>query len=102
MKENIKQLIKMQGKKIAMYIASLLVLAVLYYLFISVLSFAPEFSGLPYALTKALLGVITVKLIDELMLYEVDTMQILKNNATAYSIYIAAYALIVALAIAGA
>lgn len=89
-------------KKAAMYIIALLVLLVAYYAFRMILSYAPEFSGMPYALTKGLLGVILLKLVDELMLYEVETMKILKENAVGYSLYLLAYGIIIALAIAGA
>jgi hypothetical protein len=75
---------------------------VLYIGFISILSLAPEFSGIPYAIVKIVIGVITLKLTDELMLYEIDTMQLLKENATAYAIYILAYGIIVALTVSGA
>lgn len=85
-----------------MYVIAIVICIVLYYIFRVILLTAPEFSGIPYAVTKAMIGILTLKVIDELMLYEVDTMQILKNNATAYSLYLLAYAIIIAVSIAGA
>lgn len=59
-------------------------------------------SGMPYALAKALMGVSLLKLIDELMLPEINTMQTLNTDAKAYSNYMLGYAIIIALAIATA
>lgn len=58
------------------------------------------FSGLFYAVSKALVGCAVLKAVDEVMLYEVPTMKILKENAVGYSIYMLGYAIIVALAFA--
>lgn len=98
----IKELLKASSKKIWLYLLSVLVIIGMYNLFLFVLEFYPELSGIPYGMTKAMLGVVTLKLVDELMLYEVDTMQNLKKNATAYAIYVVAYALVIALSISGA
>lgn len=89
-------------KKQITYIALMLIAMLTYMIFIAVLKYFPELSGLPYALNKAMIGCIILKLIDEFMLYEVQTMQILKQNATAYSLYMLSYALIIALALATA
>jgi len=83
-------------KRLAVYLLSLLSLIVLYWVFLLVLSVAPQFSGLPYALTKALAGALTLKLIDDLVLSEISTFQRLKDNGTGYAIYLLGYALIVA------
>ena len=89
-------------KKQITYIALMFIAMLTYMIFIAVLQYFPELSGLPYALNKAMIGCIILKLIDEFMLYEVSTMQILKQNATAYSLYMLSYALIIALALATA
>ncbi len=82
---------------------SMLFLALLtYMIFIAVVRYFPELSGLPYAINKALIGCIILKLIDEYMLSEIPTMTKLKENATAYSLYMLSYALIIALSIANA
>jgi hypothetical protein len=88
--------------KISTYVVLLGMVVATYFGFIQILNFFPELSGVPYAITKALIGVGLLKVTDEALLYEVDTMQILKKDAKAYSIYILAYALIIALAIMGA
>lgn len=98
----LKEIFKQSWRKLLMYTIALVTCVVLYYVFMLILYAAPEFSGLPYAVTKAMIGVLTLKLVDELMLYEVDTMKILKENATAYSLYLLAYAIIIAVSIAGA
>lgn len=98
----ILETLKQSWKKLLMYVIAIVICIVLYYIFRVILLTAPEFSGIPYAVAKAMIGILTLKLIDELMLYEVDTMQILKNNATAYSLYLLAYAIIIAVSIAGA
>lgn len=90
------------GQKILLYLIAVFVIRFSYNLFLLILDAYPELSGIPYAVTKALIGVITLKAVDELMLYQVPTLKILKENAIAYAIYIAAYALIIALALANA
>lgn len=62
----------------------------------------PAFSGMPYAIAKALVGCAILKLVDEIMLYEIPTMQNLKQSATGYALYMLGYAVIIALAIATA
>lgn len=99
MKNTIILLFKGSWKKLVLYGFSFIFLGILYYFFTLVLSFAREFSGLPYGLVKAFAGVLTLKLIDEIMLSEINTPNTLKNNATAYSIYIFAFALVVASAL---
>lgn len=89
-------------KKQITYIALMLIAMLTYMIFIAVLQYFPELSALPYALNKAMIGCLVLKMIDEFMLYEVPTMQILKQNATAYSLYMLSYALIIALALATA
>jgi uncharacterized membrane protein len=91
-------LTKTQLRNLAMLFLALLT----YLVFIAVVNYFPELSGLPYAINKALIGCLLLKLVDEFMLYEVQTMQKLKENAVAYSLYMLAYALIIALSIAGA
>ncbi len=71
----------------------------MYWVFLLVLWLAPQFSGLPYALTKALAGVITLKLVDDLLLTEIPTIKRLKNDGTAYAIYTLGYAIIIAMAL---
>jgi hypothetical protein len=85
-------------KRIAIYLLSLLALVVGYWLFLLVLWLAPAFSGLPYALTKALAGVITLKLVDDLLLTEIPTIERLKESGTGYGIYVLGYAIIIAMA----
>jgi hypothetical protein len=89
-------------KRIATYLLTLAGLVVMYWLYVFVLWLAPDFSGLPYALSKALAGVITLKLVDDLLLYEVPTAKRLKDDGTAYAIYSLGYALIIALSLYGA
>jgi hypothetical protein len=89
-------------KKISMYAILLLVVVASYYGFIEILKDIPELSGIPYAVSKAIIGVTILKIVDEALLYEINTMEILKTDGKAYSLYIVAYALIIALAIMGA
>ena len=102
MTEYLKRYFKANYRKVLMYLVAMLVLYAIHYLFRVILNTSPEFAGLPYALVRALAGVLTLKLVDELILYEIETMRILKRNAIAYAIYVLAYALVVALSIAGA
>lgn len=102
MKLSIKNFLAANWKKPFMYIMAMAALFLVYSAFRFVLSAYPEFSGLPYAITTALAGVITLKLVDELILYEIETMRILKRNAIAYAVYVLAYALVIAIAISGA
>ena len=92
------KLTKNQTRNIAMLFLALLT----YLVFIAVVTYFPELSGLPYAINRALLGCLILKLIDEFMLYEVQTMLKLKENAVAYSLYMLSYALIIALSLATA
>ena len=88
-------------KKIIMYVGAVFALLLVYYLFVFLLSAAPELSVMPYALTKALAGVITLKLVDELILYDIDTVKLLKCEPVGYAIYVLAYAIIIAASLAG-
>jgi hypothetical protein len=90
-----KQLSKIP-RRIVMYTASLVALALIYYFFIAMWKHMPELSGLPYAMTKALLGVITFRAIDDFVYPEVDSSALFNRNSQAYAIYMLAYALIVA------
>lgn len=102
MKPIIKAFLAANWKKFVMYIGAMAALFFVYSAFKTILAIWPEFSGLPYAITTALAGVITLKLVDELILYEIETMRILKRNAIAYAVYVLAYALVIAFAISGA
>lgn len=62
----------------------------------------PAFSGMPYAIAKALVGCAILKLVDEIMLYEIPTMQKLKESPTGYALYMLGYAVIIALAVSTA
>ena len=59
-------------------------------------------SGYPWAVAKALLGCALLKLIDELMLSEINTMKLLKEDAKGYALYMLGYAVIIAWAFANA
>jgi len=83
-------------KRIGRYLLALSSLVVMYWAFLLVLWLAPQFSGLPYALAKAFAGVLTLKLVDDLLLSEIPTFERLKDNGTGYAIYLLGYALIVA------
>lgn len=85
-------------RRIATYLLTMAGLVVMYWLFLLVLWLAPAFSGLPYALTKAIAGVLTLKLVDDLLLNEIPTIKRLKDNGTGYAIYTLGYALIIAMA----
>ena len=85
-----------------MYLLTLAGLVVMYWLYVMLLWLAPDFSGLPYALSKGLAGVITFKLVDDLLLKEIPTVKRLENNANAYAIYTVGYALIIAMSLYGA
>ena len=85
-----------------MYLLTLAGLVVMYWLYVMLLWLAPDFSGLPYALSKGLAGVITFKLVDDLLLKEIPTVQRLKDDGTAYAIYTIGYALIIAMSLYGA
>lgn len=102
MKYIAKAFLSANWKKFIVYVIAMAVLFLVYTGFRYILGMWPEFSGLPYALTTALAGVITLRLVDELILYEIETMRILKRNAIAYAVYVLAYALVIAFAIAGA
>jgi hypothetical protein len=90
------------SKRAVYYIISLFSLSAFYWMFLLVLNIAPQFSGLPYAMTKALLGVITLRAIDDFIYPEVDTLKLLRRNPIGYAIYIFAYAVIVAWALSHA
>jgi hypothetical protein len=85
-----------------MYIIMALFIAITYGIFLQLIETLPGLSGIPYAINKALIGSLMLKLIDEFMLYEVETMKILKQDGKAYALYMLAYALIIAFAISGA
>ena len=92
----------LKSKLFLTYGTTLLIAGAFYLLFMYVVQYFPEYSFLTYAISKALIGVVTLKLIDEFLLYEVETMKILKENAIGYSLYMLGYALIIALALSGA
>jgi hypothetical protein len=81
------------------YVLPSLFLVLFYFLFLAIYSYMPELSLLPYGVAKALTGVIMLKLVDEFMLPEVKTMQILKDDAVGYAIYLLPYGIIIAWAI---
>lgn len=89
---------KTQSRNIVLLIAALIT----YLLFYFSVHLMPEMSGLPYAVNRALLGCLILKIIDEFMLNEIDTMKILKTDAKAYSLYMLGYAIVIALAFATA
>lgn len=89
-------------KRIATYLLTLAGLVLMYWLYVFVLWLAPDFSGLPYALSKAMAGVITFKLIDDLLLKEIPTAKRLRDDSTGYAIYTLGYAIIIALSLYGA
>jgi hypothetical protein len=92
----------LKSKKFISYLVMALFIVLTYLSFLGMLTYIPGLSGMPYAINKALVGCLVLKLVDEFMLYEVPTMKILKENATAYSLYMLAYGIIIALAISGA
>ncbi len=86
-------------KRIILYLASLLALAVIYSLFIAMWRHIPELSGMPYAMTKALLGVITLRAVDDFVYPGVDSNALFNRNSQAYATYMLAYAVILAAAL---
>ena len=56
-------------------------------------------SGLPYAVSRAIIGCLILTVIDETLLYKIETYKILKDDAKAYSIFLLAYALVIAISI---
>ena len=89
-------------RRIAMYVLMLAGITILYNAFIVVLARAPAFSMLPYKMTVALIGVITLRAVDDFVLTEVNTYNLMKRNPVGYAIYIMAYAIIIAGALSGA
>jgi len=83
-------------KRAVLYAASLLALTVIYFLFIQFWKHMPELSGLPYAMTKALLGIITLRAVDDFVYPGVDTNTLFNRNSQAYAVYMLAYAVILA------
>ena len=77
-------------------------IAFAYRLFLWIFSTNQAFSMLPYRLSVALLGIATLRAIDDFVLTEVDTQGLMKKNPIGYAIYIMAYAIIVAAALSGA
>jgi len=86
-------------KRAVLYAASLLGLTVIYFLFIHMWRHLPELSGLPYAMTKALLGIITLRAVDDFVYPGVDTNSLFNRNSQAYAVYMLAYAVILAAAL---
>ena len=85
------------GKRVAIYLASLVILIALYYIYMLLIRYAPDFSGLSYALTKAVAGILTLRLVRDLFLKDLKPAGDDKySNETAYSIHIFAYAVIIA------
>ena len=89
-------------RRIVIYAASLLALIAWYMVFRILLINYPEFSGIPYAMSKALLGIITLRAVDDFVYPEVDTKGLFNRNSQAYAVYMLAYALIIGLSIMGA
>jgi hypothetical protein len=83
-------------RRILIYSVSLVALLAIYYLFLVMWRNLPELSGLPYAMTKALLGVITFRAVDDFVYPSVDSNKLFNTNSQAYAIYLLAYALIIA------
>lgn len=80
------------------YLITFVGLALLYWVFVLILNDIPQYSGIPYGIVKALAGVILLRLVDEIMLAEIHTSNLLKTNAVGYALYIFSYAIIVAAA----
>lgn len=62
------------------------------------IAFVDPYPGILFKMSKAIIAASLLKLIDELMLYEIPTMKVLKENSTAYAIYIVAYSIVIAAA----
>jgi hypothetical protein len=90
------------SKRAVLYVISLFSLVAFYWMFLIILNFAPQFSGLPYAMTKAMLGVITLRAIDDFILPEVDTLRLMRRNPIGYAIYIFGYAVVIGWALSAA
>ena len=85
-----------------LYIAMLVGIIILYNGFLVMLNHVPALSMLPYRLTVALLGVATLRAVDDFVLPEVNTYNLMKRNPIGYALYIMAYAIIIAAALSGA
>jgi hypothetical protein len=66
-----------------------------YYLWLYVVGAAPTQSVVFYGLMKATAGVCYLRIIDDLIYPIIDTEKLLRENAIAYAIYIAAYAYVI-------
>ena len=89
-------------RRIAVYMLMLAGIAIFYNAFIVVLAQAPALSMLPYKMTVALIGVITLRAVDDFVLTEINTNELMRTNPVGYAIYIMAYAIIIAGALSGA
>lgn len=97
--EQMTKLLNKIPKRVVMYLVSLGALLVWYGGFQLLVAAYPQFSGIPYAMSKALLGVITLRAVDDFVYPNVNTESLFNKNAQAYAIYMVAYAIIIALAI---
>lgn len=85
-----------------MYLVMLVGIIIMYNLFLTVMRYEPSLSMLPYRLTVAAFGIITYRAIDDFILTEVDTYELMKNNPVGYAVYLFGYAVIIAAALWGA
>ena len=68
----------------------------LYLIQILMINFLPQYSGLIYTLSLGFAVCGALKLVEEFLLPDIDTNEILKQNPIAYAIYIFAFAFIFA------
>ena len=98
-----KKLTEILGVSTRTVIYTLLTVLFLLSLFLSVASIDAfvEYSSLPIGLTKAFMGVLMLKVIDDTVFGKIDTIPEIKNKNVSYALIYLANAIIIAACIAG-
>ena len=89
-------------RRVGLSVVLVAIILMFYFGFLNMLIAFPTLSMLPYWVTVALVGVTLFRAVDDFVLTEIHTYNLLKRNPIGYAIYLLGYAIIIAACLSNA
>jgi hypothetical protein len=97
----LKNFVKIDSKVMKYSIILLSMIIALFFAIWSVDDFI-QYSSLPIGLVKAIIGIFTLSLVDDVIFYKINTIDAINNKNLSYAVFYLANAIIIAACIASA